>query len=207
MIIRTATLNDLPTIVKIHVAAFPGFFMTLLGPQFLTAYYRLAIEYPKSLCLVLEEATIQGFVVGFKTPSLFYQRLSTRKISFGFAALSYLVWRPSLWSQILSNSRRVSHAASQQGVDEKVLELASIGVNPEAGRRGFGKELVHHFLEHAAQYQVDKVVLTTDARENDAVNIFYQQLGFRIARVFETSGQRLMNEYVFDFDTSVSSKK
>ena len=39
MIIRKATINDVDTIVEIHLNAFEGFFLTSLGAEFLRFYY------------------------------------------------------------------------------------------------------------------------------------------------------------------------
>jgi ribosomal protein S18 acetylase RimI-like enzyme len=44
----------------------------------------------------------------------------------------------------------------------------------------------------------ERVVLTTDTNGNDAVNKFYQRLGFSCVRTFEARRGRLLNEYVIE---------
>jgi ribosomal protein S18 acetylase RimI-like enzyme len=202
---RAAVSNDLPAIVNIHNAAFPGFFMTLLGPVFLRRYYQVVLEYPLHLAFVIEDnsGAVRGFVVGFQAPSLFYQQLRAQKLQFGLAAIGYLILRPQLWLRVFSNARRVDSAASQMGSDQHTVELSSIGIDPLAKQHGFGTKLVHLFLETAKQNQADHVVLTTDAVQNDAVNAFYQKLGFKLTRAFEGTKGRLMNEYMFQFNNSI----
>jgi ribosomal protein S18 acetylase RimI-like enzyme len=194
--VRPATLTDLKPIVRVHQSAFAGFFMTLLGPGFLAAYYRTAIEYSGGLCMVVEDDGVQGFVVGFKEPSRFYSSLRQRKWSLAVAAVSYVAWRPQLWSRLLNNARRVDGAVAQNGQDTDLVELSSIGVSLESGRRGYGKQLVLGFLKRAAELGVKRVVLTTDAVNNEQVNAFYRGLGFTLSNRFST-GSRAMNEYEY----------
>ena len=84
----------------------------------------------------------------------------------------------------------------QEQVFEKCGLLMSIAVHPECQGQGIGKQLVNAFLEEAHQCGADYVNLTTDAENNDAVNIFYQSIGFNKYRTFTTPEKRIMNEYV-----------
>ena len=170
--------------------------MTLLGPGFLGAYYRTAIEYSGGLCMIVEDDGVQGFVIGFKEPSRFYSSLRQRKWSLAVAAVSHVAWRPRLWSRLLNNARRVDGAAAQDGQDTDLVELSSIGVSLASGRRGYGKQLVLGFLKRAAELGAKRVVLTTDAVNNEQVNAFYRGLGFTLSNRF-TTGSRAMNEYEY----------
>ena len=76
-----------------------------------------------------------------------------------------------------------------------VVGLFSIGVLPELQGAGAGKLLVNGFLREAGNRGCKRVFLTTDRDENDAVNLFYQKLGFSIERQYETPEGRRMNEY------------
>lgn len=182
-LIRAACPDDLNAIVRVHQQAFAGFLMTLLGPRFLRGYYQCVLEYPDPIFLVAErERQIVGFVAGFVNPPRFYAQLRRRKLPLVLAAASHLVWRPRLWRRALSSLRRAETLSSSE--DEPALaELASIGVAPAAQGLGAGKQLVQAFLKQAQQNGVQEVVLTTDAHNNDAVNAFYQKLGFVCTRL------------------------
>jgi len=78
---------------------------------------------------------------------------------------------------------------------EQSSKLASIAVNPALGRKGVGKKLVYAFLEEAGRQGADEVYLTTDAKNNHAVNEFYRGLGFTLSSSFRAPKQRMMNEF------------
>ncbi|MCX7993308.1 MAG: GNAT family N-acetyltransferase [Fimbriimonadales bacterium] len=195
MRVRTASPSDLDSIVRVHQQAFEGFLMTLLGPRFLRGYYQCVLTYAQPIFLVAErEGQVVGFVAGFVNPPRFYAQLRQRKLPLALAAASHLMWRPRLWQRALSSLRRAETLALSN--DEPTLaELASVGVAPAAQGLGAGKQLVLAFLERARERGVAEVVLTTDAHHNDAVNAFYQKLGFTCMRQFWHTPERLMNEY------------
>ncbi len=193
--LRAASERDLNAVVRVHQQAFKGFLMTLLGPRFLRGYYQCVLEYALPIFLTAEhEGQIVGFVAGFVNPPRFYRQLRQRKLSLALAAASYLIWRPHLWRRALNSLRRAENLSSSD--DEPTLaELASIGVSPLAQGTGVGRQLVQEFLQQARKQGVQEVVLTTDAHNNDAVNAFYQRLGFTCTRQFYHTPERLMNEY------------
>lgn len=199
MKVREAQIADLRQVVRIHQKAFRGFFMTDLGPRFLTAYYRAIMAYNHRLFLLCHDAsgTIEGFVAGFHNPNEFYKQLRTKKWHLALCAGSHLAFRPRLWVRAMAGLRRVRDLA--QSNTTGTVELASIAVAPEAQGKGIGTVLVHAFLEQAHRQGARKVYLTTDACNNDSVNAFYQRLGFRLARQFWQTKSRLMNEYEYIF--------
>ena len=54
-----AKKDDLKIIVDIHIKAFPGFFLTKLGPRLLYKYYNLILNYEKKIFLGAEEDDYQ----------------------------------------------------------------------------------------------------------------------------------------------------
>jgi ribosomal protein S18 acetylase RimI-like enzyme len=130
----------------------------------------------------------------FVNPSRFYALLRARKRALALAAATHLALRPHLWRRTLSSLRRAQTLADT-GDQPHLAELASIGVSPKAQGRGIGKALTLTFLDAARQKQAKEVMLTTDAHNNDAVNRFYQNLGFQCIRQFWHTPERLMNEY------------
>ena len=195
---RPASSRDLAAIAAAHRAAFPDFYLTQLGTPFLVAYYRAVLAYPRGVLLVSEGAGgVEGFVAGFFAPSAFYAFLQRRQVRLALAMLPALVTHPRLVTRALMNRRRVAAAAEEQGGVATTVELSSIGVRPGAAGRGTGRVLLEAFRSAAAAGGASSVILTTDADGNDAVNRFYEQAGFRLARAFEAVPGRMMNEFVW----------
>lgn len=194
--IRDAEAGDITDVVRVHQAAFPRFLMTMLGPKFLHVYYQAVLDSPGRVFLVAVDAdgTLCGFVAGYSDPRSFYQLFSARKKRVMLSALAHVAVRPSTWLRVLENMRQVNRLAEDHSALVSA-ELASIAVDPLLERRGCGKQLVRAFLERAHQLHADQVVLTTDAKGNDAVNAFYTRLGFLPIEQFARSGGRLMNKY------------
>ena len=192
---RHAALDD---IVFVQTLAFPGFFMTQLGPWFLREYYRCVLDYPRGI-VVTEHDTLGcvGFAAGFIEPSSFYQGLRRRRLRLGLAALLGIAARPMRIGALLENYRRAGGMARQTG-DASTAELSSLAVRPDRAGRGTGSRLVTRFVADARHAGAARVVLTTDTYENDRVNRFYQRLGFRCARTVEARRGRVLNEYVID---------
>ena len=71
--IREASANDLEQIISIHMAAFPGFILTKLGPAFLLELYTGFIQDDKGTLFVAErEGQVLGFVAGTLDPDAFF---------------------------------------------------------------------------------------------------------------------------------------
>ncbi|MDO4993155.1 MAG: GNAT family N-acetyltransferase, partial [Prevotellaceae bacterium] len=88
MNIRRATLDDVSTIVQIHIDAFKGFFLTSLGPQFLRFYYTCFIRSKETVTMVAEEdSVIYGFSASTKECKGFNSRLIKSNF-FDFVILS-----------------------------------------------------------------------------------------------------------------------
>lgn len=192
--------DGLDAVVAVHIAAFPGFFMTQLGPRFLREYYRCVVEYPRGILLTEDSGgDCIAFVAGFVDPAPFYRELRSRRVRLGLAACAGLLTRPRRLFTLLANYRRAGGTA-QQPSDARAAELSSLGVAPSAGGQGVGSRLVHAFIEAAGALGADRVMLATDAHGNDAVNGFYRRLGFACVRTFEARRGRVLNEYVLEIE-------
>ncbi|MCY1555085.1 hypothetical protein D9M68_917160 [compost metagenome] len=116
------------------------------------------------------------------------------------SAALHLSIRPKLWKRVLENMKLISRRSTDGSQDDLLrVELASIGISPTQGRRGYGKALVNAFLGRAREKAADIVELSTDANGNDAVNGFYRSLGFTLSMSEERAGGRIMNHYAYDF--------
>ena len=76
MIIRIATTKDVPQIVKIHMNAFEGFFLTTLGRSFLSFYYNAFVNSKDGIVLC---AIIDNEVYGFAAATKQYEAIAKIK--------------------------------------------------------------------------------------------------------------------------------
>lgn len=193
--VRHATDGDLTQIVLTHQTAFPGFFLTQLGPGFLRAYYRLILAFDGGILLIADcNGKVAGFVAGFLRPERFYRKMSRCKLHFAVPVLLGILRKPGNLPRVLERARRLKGQRPPSGMD---CELSSVGVDRGFAGMGIGKQLVRAFLEEASKRGAKGVYLTTDAINNEPVNAFYQRLGFQLIRTFTTAEGRRMNEYVF----------
>lgn len=190
--IRGMVVADIDRVVLIHCDAFPGFFLTRMGPRFLRAYYLAVLEFPHRIALVAEEggATV-GFAVGFGKAAEFYADFARRRRRLLPLIALAVLRRPTLAIEILRNSRRVEAEASG-GDDAQAVELSSIATLGRGG--GVGGRLLSGFVRAATEAGGQSIVLTTDAANNDAVRQFYEGRGF-VLEGHETRGSRKLCRY------------
>lgn len=199
--IREASLNDLNFIVDIHIRAFPGFFLTLMGRRFLRQFYRCFFYYPDGICIAAcKDEKIFGFAAGAFYPDKFFRLIKRRRfLAFGIAALPAIFLRPhkilrKLFLSVFRNSE-----ALPTHLDAALL--SSVAVAPEQESKGIGQQLVSAFCQKVQEKGINAVYLTTDRDNNDRVNKFYQQLGFSLENTFMQYGKRVMNLYVIRFNS------
>ena len=192
--IRPLKVSDVGQVVTVHLSSFPGFFLSFLGVRFLSLFYSGICSAPEGIAFVyLNDVGIPcGFVAGTSNPGGFYSRLLKRDwLKFAFASIIPVLKKPSVIGRIA----RALFLPSDNPVGGDVAGLFSIGVLPELQGTGAGKKLVQSFLDEAKKKGCKKVFLTTDRDNNEAVNNFYEKIGFSIVREFTTPEGRRMNEY------------
>lgn len=196
-LVRIASADDVADIVRIHREAFPGFFLTSLGPRFLELMYREYMRHPCGIVLVAcdaSEAAVCGFVAGTTDPATFFRSLrQTRKWQFAWAAVPALLMRPwvvaeRMWAALFYSGERPMEL-------ERSALLSSLGVTPESLGRGFGRLLVEAFCDAVRSRGGTSCYLTTDAARNDRVNRFYERCGMRRVASFRRPRGRDMNVY------------
>lgn len=202
--IRPMKTGDLVALSLLHGRAFPGFFLSSLGPPVLREYYRTVLDYPGSCALVaIDCGRICGFVAGFAEPTGFYRHLRRRALRFLAPLLRAALRNPST---VVPMAQRVASLLGHRGgsvPDDSVptavgsWELASLAVDPQLQGQGYGSQLVASFIRQARVHSATHIVLRTDALENDRVNLFYERLGFERRNSCHTAGSRLMNTYEF----------
>jgi ribosomal protein S18 acetylase RimI-like enzyme len=186
-------------VVEVHMRAFPGFFLTLLGPRFLRLFYRSFVDEKTGISWVavdLRTGRILGAVVGTDSPSGFYRKLATRRWGrFGFAALGAVTRNPSVLKRLIRGLAYRGDPPREEGY----ALLSSIAVDPESQGRGVGKALLDRWADEAARRSCRGGYLVTDALDNDAVIRFYEQSGWTRDRTFTTAEGRQMHRYVLHF--------
>lgn len=193
--VRSAGVEDLAGIVRIHQRAFSHFFLTRLGSGFLQRYYQFVLEYRNGIVLVNEGGGgLDGFACGFVDPAEFYRLMWQGKRAFVLPALSAMLRRPSLAAGVLNGVHRIQESASR--APESSCELSSIAVVPEAAGSQLGKALIQAFMAKAWSMAAEYIYLTTDADGNDTANAFYRKSGFEHTRRFLQRKGRWMNEYM-----------
>jgi ribosomal protein S18 acetylase RimI-like enzyme len=194
VMIRRMQGENIPRVVEIHLQSFPGYFLTFLGARFLSLYYAGICTAREGIAFIYVDATGSpaGFVAGTLDPRGFYSRLLRRDwIRFSLASLAAIVRKPSIVPRV---ARGLFHPSRNPG-GKGIAGLYSIGVLPSLQGTGAGRKLVAAFLEEARSRGCGSVFLTTDRDGNDAVNVLYRKLGFRVERDFMTPEGRWMNEY------------
>ena len=200
--LRPVTQMDALACAEIHLCAFPGFFLTFLGTDFLCELYTAIACDPSGIGFVAEEhGRILGFVVGTSQPSGFYSRLlRSRMWHFGWTSLVPFLKKP----QILPRLLRAFTMPGQKTCVPNCGTLMSIAVLPQTQGKGVGLRLVNAFLGEAERRGLQYVNLTTDLLDNECANRFYQKLGFSLLRSYTTPEGRQMNEYIYDICSVLS---
>jgi len=177
--------------------AFAGFFLAMMGREFLVEYYRISLEGDDGInVLALDDDGLVGFVSGSVDPIGLYSRISQSKMRLVGPVLRALARRPSLLFRVAHNAMNVRKQKSHDTrFADGDAELTSIAVSPSKGGRGIGGVLVDAFVAEARSRGACRVLLSTDADDNDPVNAFYVKKGFRLRDSRHVSGGRRMNVY------------
>lgn len=188
--VRPMALEDVVAVVDIHVAAFPGYFLTSLGPRFLALYYAQVVRAKLGIGLVVaRDGRVLGFAAGEFSPGRFYRELFWRRcLAFGFYALKAVARKPSI---LLRMTRQVFQRV-EAPTSDNVARLASLAVAPEEQEHGYGRLLVSGFIERVND-RGGKTILLEARKENQTVVQFYLLMGFKVVReVTQAPGEVLV---------------
>lgn len=184
------TIND---IVSIHLDTFTGFFLTFMGRGFLNLMYRSYAEYKDSGILVaFEEEKPVGFLAySGDLSGLYKYMIKERLIPFGWYSLGAFFRKPTVFMRLV----RAFLKPGETKREEKYVELASIGVDPNVKSKGVGSQLIDALKAQVDFREYAYITLETDAVNNEGANHFYKKNGFVLEREFETNEGRKMFEY------------
>jgi len=189
--------RHISSVVLVHLKAFPGFFLSFLGPRFLKEFYTAFVNEESSIGLIAVDAggQVAGAVVGTMKPAGFFRRLVKRRWwAFCLASMDALMRRPAI-------ALRLFRAVFYRGnapPDAPFALLSSIAVDPVFQNRGVGRMLLNQFIKQVTNRESMGCYLATDAEGNDAVNRFYLKNGWRVESCYITPEGRKMNRLVWE---------
>lgn len=198
ILVRPARPEDIQQIVQVHLEAFPGFFLSRMGPRFLHLLYAGFFDHASGIILVAcpsnNHTIVQGFVAGTTQPQGFFSHLFRRYwLSFVLASVWPLLRNPNLvliklWSALFYRGETLLDQPD-------AALLSSLGVLPQVQGRQLGQHLVNAFLVHAQTRGAPAVYLTTDQSNNTKANQFYIKLGFVLVGTCKRPHGRILNRY------------
>jgi GNAT superfamily N-acetyltransferase len=180
--------------VTIHQAAFPGFFLTFLGPAFLKLLYHFYVQGKTEIALAGEyNGQIVATLLGTIRPQGFYKRLAICHFTlFAMACFMPLLRQPTIFPRLL---RALFYRGDAPLSATGGALLASVCVDPMFKKKGTGKKLVLAFENKCFEMGAQFVYLTTDRNNNKAVHEFYERLGWSVESEFTTPQGRSMCRY------------
>lgn len=198
--IQGIAFEDIDQVVKVHLEAFPGFFLTFLGPRFLKEFYVSFTRGAAGIGFVARASAtgeVVGVIVGPLVPDGYFKRLlKQRWWAFSLAAVKAVIKRPAIVGRL---SNAVFYRGDSPAGPRRAL-LSSLAVHPGFRKRGLGRALVDGWTAAVRERGLTGCFLTTDADDNHDVNAFYQSLGWKIESTYTTPQGRRINRYVYDFE-------
>ncbi|TDR13084.1 GNAT family N-acetyltransferase [Marinomonas communis] len=193
MMIRKATRADLQQIVEVHLAAFEGFFLSMLGKPFLRKMYQAFSSEQHGVIRVAidDEQRVVGFAAGTLAPDLYFPALRKKKwFAFLITAIPGIIKHP------IKVLRKLYYAMFYRGDKPETLQqtalLSSIAVLPAMAGKSVGKALLADFEQQVMQAGGNCLYLTTDKHGNAAVVAFYTKAGYQIESEFTQPDGRQM---------------
>lgn len=189
--LRKASVYDIEQIVVIHCDAFADFFLTELGPTFLSFYYSCFIRSNEGMVLCAEE---NGKVIGFSATA---KRCRGFNLSMIKNNINHFMWISIvlLFSNPKALFRLVRNLTKTNGhvIDtEDYAELYSIAVKKGEQGKGIGRKLLLETENRLKVNNIRQISLTTDCFNNEATIAFYKSMKYDIFYEFITYPQRKM---------------
>lgn len=181
---------DINEVVQVHNNAFKGFFLTELGPEFLSKYYRSVARSEDGLLLgAYSDNKLLGFCAGCLRSSGFNSKLiKTNFYEFGLIGIKLLFTRPLSLLRLIKNLSKTG-TTSDKG---DYAELLSIAVDQNAQNLGIGKLLMEELERYLKDRGINDLSLTTDKFNNQRTIQFYKKQGFNELYIFTTYPNREM---------------
>jgi GNAT superfamily N-acetyltransferase len=190
---RQALITDVPSVARIHLEAFEGFFLSELGYSFLCVMYRAFLVNHAGVFVVHEskDGQVTGFAVGALSSGQKDRWLALRFMpQFLWAALPEIFRRPR--TIVTRLGARFFETGASFVVPNNAALLRSIGVLTSERGGGAAGGLLGAFEQMALREGATHVYLTTDQDNNERAQKFYKRHGYSVAECFQQDGQRPM---------------
>ena len=189
--IRTLSIEDLPEVAQIHIAAFPDSALTALGDRTLRRYYHWLLTGPHDAFMIgiWDKDSLEGFsfggvfrgaLTGFIKKNKWYlirQVLFRPWIVFKFQeaidmSLMILRFRPfqKPKKNIITKPALVKPIPS--------FGILAIAVHPDHQGKGLGKKMLNKSEKMAIEYKFKRMNLTVHTKNEQAIG-FYENLGWQ----------------------------
>ena len=192
--IEAQYVADISQVVNVHMETFQGFFLTFLGKGFLRQMYHSYCEHEYSGLVGAYDKNdrLVGFLAYSADLSGLYKfMIKKRLIAFAWFAVGAFLRKPKVFMRLV----RAFLKPGESKRKEDYVELASIGVRPDAKACGVGSGLISELKRRVDFEKYAYITLETDALNNESANQFYLKNGFILERTYATHEGRLMNEY------------
>jgi len=182
--------DELGKIVSLHLDAFPGFFLSFLGPAVLLIYYKSFLDFDQVAIVAERNDRLVGFVTGINNASGFHRKLILRRgILLGLASVRSILQRPSTAPRLLRSALTRSRK-SEDSVNS--ITLSYIAVDPAVQKCGIGEKLASAFEDEALRRGMSSILLETEAIGNEDVLSFYRKEGYELCDEYHTHEGKLM---------------
>jgi ribosomal protein S18 acetylase RimI-like enzyme len=166
--IRSATVDDLPSLVEIHKVAYPkNHFTSLLPDKVLSKYYESFLVGSSEICI----ATLNGSVMGFAV----YGRGIPRKID-DFKKNAYgSIFITALKNPIVSIRKSIAVLASKLIYHDPCpkAEFLLLSIAVLRLKVGVGRKLLSHLIMIARQRGESDVGLFVNSGNINAINAYF----------------------------------
>ncbi len=191
IVIKPILKSEINSAVKIHVAAFPDFFLTQLGDVFLRFYYESVLKHKQGILIGAYEAEkLIGFCATTQRSKSFNLSLIINNfLQFSIVGVRLLFTNPKAIIRLLKN---LTKSDSKVDDDGAYAEILSVCVDPNQQGGGVGKKLLKAVEEELEKNKIVKLSLTTDYYNNENAINFYKSLNYNIMYVFEAYPNRKM---------------
>ena len=194
MEIRKLVHEDAHAAALLHIEGQPGTFLTDLGEEFLTVFYRdLAVSKWSFGFIAWDQGRPMGVIAGTSdTHGLFREFVLRRGLDLAIPVLRRLLQKPALLWGVIQTLLYPRKLHSRHGD----AEFLFIGVRSEARRHGIGSKMLEVLIEECRHRGATALISTVDVT-NPRANAFHIHRGFKVVGSFDLYG-REMHLYSLD---------
>lgn len=190
--IRPLTLEDIPSIIKIHLLSFPESALSALGAGTIYRYYHWLLTGPHDAFIIgiWEKGSLAGFSFGGRFRGALSGFIKKNK----WYLMGQVIFRPWIILKFqeaidinlrilrLKRSSKIDEFAAQEQPSQKKhipsFGILAIAVNSKYQGKGFGQKMMKRSEESALERGFKQMNLTVHPDNKQAVG-FYKKLGWK----------------------------